>query len=277
MVLWENTLLDWTFAGAMIGDTEFVGRGRTAEARALRPDEVKLMRWQQHRAANATPEFLGRPGGAYGKESKLRTLAFGNETALVTPPWLFSAESDAWVKHGGNAQHWGMLPAPAVLIHYVCSGQGGPARRQVSMRLLGRWFGADVLWVVSKVHPEVTVRPRQLTNETGRSGHPDKDLPKVVVQCKCTAADMTECKEACRKERFELQSSLESRRLIGFAAPLPLSHLPAWSGTKGDAKGQRGAAEMIHLQRRVIRGWNLLLAQVALETADSASCRHTSL
>ena len=46
LLVWENTLLDWTFAGAMVGDPNFVGRGRTTDARILSKDESRQMRWQ---------------------------------------------------------------------------------------------------------------------------------------------------------------------------------------------------------------------------------------
>ena len=64
LLVWENTLLDWTFAGARVGDPNFVGRGRTADARILTPAESRLMRWQTE-WRKPLPVFLGAPGGAY--------------------------------------------------------------------------------------------------------------------------------------------------------------------------------------------------------------------
>ena len=160
LLLWENTLLDWTFAGAVVGDPAFIGRGRTNDSRVLTRTEKAWMRWSPLKATEPPPARFSTPGGAYAAEYTLRTLVFGarpgaelpeaeRERALQAPPWLFSAESDKEVK-GNGASYWHTHPPPTALVHLVCccTGAGGRDQRRIALRLLGRWMAADVAWVL---------------------------------------------------------------------------------------------------------------------------------
>jgi hypothetical protein len=241
LLVWENTLLDWTFAGAMVGDPEFVGRGRTSNARILTKDENKMMEWVVGYASSSTPSFLGTPGGAYSSRTRLRTLKFDEETALMTPPWLFTAESDRYVKNG-DARFWASMPPPTVLIHYVCAGTGlrATGRRAISMKLLGRWFDRDVAWA---------------TDGASSCGE----------ECVVSAATAGRT------------GATSPRRIIGFASPAELSHLPSWSDAgeaalRGRGDNMRSAREQRHLRQiQTLRAFNLLLATLAVETGRTAA------
>ena len=80
---------------------------------------------------------LRQPGGMQG----------GRRAIVKAPAWLFSAESDMGPRLAGRtvATHWGALPPPAAIIHFVCSVWPGSDGRRAAMRLWGHWHEADVL------------------------------------------------------------------------------------------------------------------------------------
>lgn len=160
----------------------------------------------------------------------------------MVPPWLFSAESDTRVKFGGHS-FWGVLPPPTVLIHYVCCCIG-TKRRQIGMRLLGRWFGPDVEWAT---------RPGGSRTEEGVR------TEAAVAEAAATPQHLQELPS--RRRGMKAHDS-SHRRLIGFAAPLPLSHLRAFARPSGG--GRSAEDETLLLQKLVLRAWSTFLARAAL-------------
>lgn len=159
----------------------------------------------------------------------------------MVPPWLFSAESDTRVKFGGHS-FWGVLPPPTVLIHYVCCCIG-TKRRQIGMRLLGRWFGPDVEWAT---------RPGGSRTEVVRT-------EAAVAEAAATPQHLQGLPS--RRRGMKAHDS-SHRRLIGFAAPLPLSHLRAFARPSGG--GRSAEDETLLLQKLVLRAWSTFLARAAL-------------
>jgi len=159
----------------------------------------------------------------------------------MVPPWLFSAESDTRVKFGGHS-FWGVLPPPTVLIHYVCCCIG-TKRRQIGMRLLGRWFGPDVEWAT---------RPGGSRTEGVRT-------EAAVAEAAATPQHLQGLPS--RRRGMKAHDS-SHRRLIGFAAPLPLSHLRAFARPSGG--GRSAEDETLLLQKLVLRAWSTFLARAAL-------------
>ena len=159
----------------------------------------------------------------------------------MVPPWLFSAESDIRVKFGGHS-FWGVLPPPTVLIHYVCCCIG-TKRRQIGMRLLGRWFGPDVEWAT---------RPGGSRTEVVRT-------EAAVAEAAATPQHLQGLPS--RRRGMKAHDS-SHRRLIGFAAPLPLSHLRAFARPSGG--GRSAEDETLLLQKLVLRAWSTFLARAAL-------------
>ncbi|KAL1499872.1 hypothetical protein AB1Y20_012555 [Prymnesium parvum] len=87
----------------------------------------------------------------YGRHFSLRVLRLAAhpplEAELVAkaPPWLFSAESDFDALGRRTAStHWGTLPPPAAVVHFVCSSWPGSDGRRAAMRLWGVYHEADV-------------------------------------------------------------------------------------------------------------------------------------
>ena len=169
----------------------------------------------------------------------------------MVPPWLFSAESDTRVKFGGHS-FWGVLPPPTVLIHYVCCCIG-TKRRQIGMRLLGRWFGPDVEWATRPggSRTEEGVRTEAAVAEAAATPQHLQELPSR--RRGMTAHDSSHRRAA---------SDSSHRRLIGFAAPLPLSHLRAFARPSGG--GRSAEDETLLLQKLVLRAWSTFLARAAL-------------
>ena len=68
-----------------------------------------------------------------------------NEMVVKAPAWLFSAESDAANPTGRvAATFWGAAPAPAAIVHFVCTSWPGSDGRRAAMRLWGKWHAAEV-------------------------------------------------------------------------------------------------------------------------------------
>ena len=168
----------------------------------------------------------------------------------MVPPWLFSAESDTRVKFGGHS-FWGVLPPPTILIHYVCCCIG-TKRRQIGMRLLGRWFGPDVEWATRPGGSRTEgVRTEAAVAEAAATPQHLQGLPSR--RRGMTAHDSSHRRAA---------SDSSHRRLIGFAAPLPLSHLRAFARPSGG--GRSAEDETLLLQKLVLRAWSTFLARAAL-------------
>ena len=87
------------------------------------------------------------------------------ERMIKSPPWLFSAESDVyklpealhtrpekWPGDRITARYWSATPRPTSLVHFVCSRWPGSDGRKIGMRLLRRWFLADIEWVTETRH-----------------------------------------------------------------------------------------------------------------------------
>ena len=98
------------------------------------------------------------------------------------------------------------------------------------MRLLGRWFGADVDWALRRVGGD---------GRTGRQPPP--------------------------QQQQQLLSQPSARRLIGFTAPLPLSHLAPFRNAYAKRDWQLEETATLE-QRQILRGWSVLLARVAWKT-----------
>ena len=186
----------------------------------------------------------------------------------MVPAWLFSAESDARVKYGGHS-FWGMLPPPTVLIHYVCCCIG-TKRRQIGMRLLGRWFGPDVEWAArpggsgtevlraEAAAAEAAATPMHLRGLPSRrrgSAHDSsrQHLPNLAAS------------DSSHRRLPNLAASDSSHRLlVGFAAPLPLSHLRAFARPMGGGRSEED--KTLLLQKLVLRAWSAFLARAALHS-----------
>jgi hypothetical protein len=172
----------------------------------------------------------------------------------MVPPWLFSAESDTRVKFGGHS-FWGVLPPPTVLIHYVCCCIG-TKRRQIGMRLLGRWFGPDVEWATRPGGSRTEgVRTEAAVAEAAATPQHLQGLPS-------RRRGMTAHDSSHRRLPNLAASDSSHRLLIGFAAPLPLSHLRAFARPSGG--GRSAEDETLLLQKLVLRAWSTFLARAAL-------------
>ena len=51
-----------------------------------------------------------------------------------------------------------MRPAPTALVHFVCTRWPGSDGRKIGMRLLRKWYTADIAWARGSV-PQAEVRP----------------------------------------------------------------------------------------------------------------------
>ena len=174
----------------------------------------------------------------------------------MVPPWLFSAESDARVKFGGHS-FWGVLPPPTVLIHYVCCCIG-TKRRQIGMRLLGRWFGPDVEWATRPGGSRTEgVRTEAAVAEAAATPQHLQGLPS-------RRRGMTAHDSSHRRLPNLAASDSSHRLLVGFTAPLPLSHLRAFARPSGG--GRSAEDETLLLQKLVLRAWSTFLARAALHS-----------
>ena len=172
----------------------------------------------------------------------------------MVPPWLFSAESDTRVKFGGHS-FWGVLPPPTVLIHYVCCCIG-TKRRQIGMRLLGRWFGPDVEWATRPGGSRTEgVRTEAAVAEAAATPQHLQGLPS-------RRRGMTAHDSSHRRLPNLAASDSSHRLLVGFTAPLPLSHLRAFARPSGG--GRSAEDETLLLQKLVLRAWSTFLARAAL-------------
>ena len=78
---------------------------------------------------------LAAPGGAHGA-ARAGAPGVRSERILLAPPWLISADNAL----GHRYKHWlyGKVPAPCVLLHFVCVASGEQSRI-LPMKLFGRW------------------------------------------------------------------------------------------------------------------------------------------
>ena len=174
----------------------------------------------------------------------------------MVPPWLFSAESDTRVKFGGHS-FWGVLPPPTVLIHYVCCCIG-TKRRQIGMRLLGRWFAPDVEWATRTGGSRTEVlRTEAAVAEAAATPQHLQGLPS-------RRRGMTAHDSSHRRLPNLAASDSSHRLLVGFTAPLPLSHLRAFARPSGG--GRSAEDETLLLQKLVLRAWSTFLARAALHS-----------
>ena len=161
-LLYDQNVLDWSIIGEITGDRDYVGRGFSPEMRSLTPREFSKLAYTVTDATRPSPRQGSWPGGAFQHDYTLRVHDVGSpwgtrERIVKAPPWLFTAESDAYqlphternLRVVGSA--WGHQPSPTALVHFVCSVFPGSDGRRIAMRLLRRWFQADIHWVAQGI------------------------------------------------------------------------------------------------------------------------------
>ena len=145
-----DTLLDWTFAGAVVGDPAFIGRGRTNDSRVLTRTEKAWMRWSPLKATEPPPARFSTPGSATPPSTRCARWCSARGRAPSCPRRSASArcrrllgssaESDKEVKGNGastgtpirrrrrSSTSCAAAPAPAAAISggspCGCSGGG---------------------------------------------------------------------------------------------------------------------------------------------------------
>jgi hypothetical protein len=179
----------------------------------------------------------GGAGGATGDVWARRAGPCGPaEAMLKAPPWLFSAESDLYPPYQKMEMahprpervigtYWGVLPPVTCLVHFVCTRWPGSEGRKIGMRLLRKWYRAEVARVVAdaqKVGPSEKPRERQLVRAAAKgletSFHKLANLANWTVEeiAACLARKDPKCSSAPPSE------DSVAGRMLGFKGTIPL-------------------------------------------------------
>ena len=157
----ERLLIKWTYSRASSGTPDGLGT----------PDSLDGMMPYASQYVLRTLSLPGPPG-CVGKDGVPRKLRIGEtgvsgvvpcgpeETMLKAPAWLFSAESDIYPnpsrvplrpRYSGErvvARQWSAWPPATSLVHFVCTRWPGSEGRKIGMRLLRKWFTAQIVHVL---------------------------------------------------------------------------------------------------------------------------------
>ena len=101
------------------------------------------------------------------------------------------------------ANFWTHTPPPSALAHFVCTVWPGSDGRRVGMRLMRRWFQADIDWVTAPI------QSRLMRWGAGRSGSGSIGGGRSF-----------------RSSAAQTNETRARRQLVAFAAPLPFA---AWA------------------------------------------------
>ena len=280
-LLYDQNVLDWNIVGELTGDREYIGRGFVPEARTLTDTEKLKIVWKQVPSESPTPSVLGQPGGTYGNAYTLRSLEYNadggdakRERMIKVPPWLFSAESDVYktprhmkdrpTRFAGDrvvARYWSVTPAPTTLVHFVCTRWPGSDGRKIGMRLLKKWYAADIAWARTPPPP------------------PPPAASAIGLATESTMATSTVSTKAMLPHPGDA-----TPWIIGFANPIPLGDMHRIPSARCRARenGQVKVGAPPCMQRwRPMRGnsphdrtmleaWNRMLAVLALVTDRTA-------
>ena len=230
---------------------------------------------------------MGLPGEPYIPRYALRSMELGANTSatssslakgtrmvervLKVPPWLFSAESDdypcpaakapavgsrVWSaggkekRHGlrVTARHWHTKPSPTALVHFVCSRWPGSDGRKIAMRLYGRWLLEDVAWVGEAADAAYAAASKQ---------HATPEAMQAAAAAAVAAVPTT-------------TPPPPPRRIVGFAAPLPLEKVDRWqASTQSWVRRTRQTKGKI-IEPQSLQAWHALTATLALASKRAA-------
>ena len=230
---------------------------------------------------------MGLPGEPYIPRYALRSMELGANTSatsssiakgtrmvervLKVPPWLFSAESDdypcpaakapavgsrVWSaggkekRHGlrVTARHWHTKPSPTALVHFVCSRWPGSDGRKIAMRLYGRWLLEDVAWVGEAADAAYAAASKQ---------HATPEAMQTAAAAAVAALPTT-------------TPPKPPRRIVGFAAPLPLEKVDRWqASTQSWVRRTRQTKGKV-IEPQSLQAWHALTATLALASKRAA-------
>ena len=153
--------------------------GQSTPSEMARPEPTNRVYSQQfvvrEIALRGPPNCTAPAPGSASASAPAPAAAAGNtcpahaEGMVKAPAWLFSSESDLYVtpgnlhiqgvrhglnpnpKYGGNrvtAGFWGMVPPVTALVHFVCTRWPGSEGRKIGMRLLRKWYTAEIARVI---------------------------------------------------------------------------------------------------------------------------------